>query len=185
MDRLPQIILPQIRPIDQQNNQLLGAQQNNQQLPGVQQNNQQHGLPEIPQLLQHNQQMPQLPHQLPSQLPPKLMFGSPQNEQTLPRLPDNYQELHRLPGLPQNYQQLRQLPQSDPHLAQLLTRFFKGNLHQIKSTTNVTKKEISDLLTQDSYYRQMKQWPLLTFDQSVLINNKRQIDEVFNVVCGN
>jgi len=46
----------------------------------------------------------------------------------------------------------------------------------------ITKKEITDLLTQDSYYRKIKQWPLLTFDEILPIkrsSNRRAEDIVY------
>ena len=51
----------------------------------------------------------------------------------------------------------------------------------ILNKTLITKKEITDLLTQDSYYRKLQQWPLLTFEDISPICQIRNIDDMFNI----
>ena len=75
-----------------------------------------------------------------------------------------------------------QLPQVGyPTFPQMLELAQQAEKIKEKNEINITKKEISDLLTQDSYYRKMKQWPLLTFDQFSIFNNNRKVDEIFHV----
>jgi len=42
---------------------------------------------------------------------------------------------------------------------------------------NITKKELTDLLTQDSYYRKLQEWPLINL--SNLMRKNREVDDIF------
>lgn len=50
-----------------------------------------------------------------------------------------------------------------------------------QNKVNITKKEIVQLLTQDSYYRKLERWPLLIVDDTSLIRLNRFSDEMFQV----
>jgi len=107
---------------------------------------------------------------------PQVYYQLPQvGHLPLPQMP---QVGHQLPQvipypfqLPQNYNPL-QLPQ----VYQLIQQTEE---QKEQNKINISKKEISDLLTQDSYYRKLKEWPLLTLDDISIYH--RWVDEMFTV----
>jgi len=44
---------------------------------------------------------------------------------------------------------------------------------------NITKKELTTILTQDSYYRKLQKWPLLILNDIVKLN--RKVDDIFSI----
>jgi len=72
-----------------------------------------------------------------------------------------------------------------PQLPEIFAMMNKNQEIKEKNKINITKKEITDLLTQDSYYRKLQKWPLLILDdESLLILNRDIVDDMFTVSYG-
>ena len=138
----------------------------------------------LPQVIPHP--LPQvIPHPLPQVIPHPL----PQMHQIgLPPLPYIHYQSIQLPQNPNQYIPSIQLPQIG--LLQQQNTYPQYQLPQmpwnplqplIQQRENITKKEITDLLTQDSYYRKLKQWPLLTSNKILIPNQIRYVDDVFYI----
>jgi hypothetical protein len=89
---------------------------------------------------------------------------------TLPQIHFNQGIFPQLPDVQQMYQ---------IKLPQLLELSDKSKDVNKKSEIKITKKEVTDLLTQDSYYRKLKQWPLLKLDD--IIKSSRKCEGMFSV----
>jgi hypothetical protein len=147
--------------------------------------NQLNQIPQIPQ-----NQFPQVPQnqfpQVPQNQFPQVQF--PQNQFPQVQFPQNQFPQIQL-HLPQNQLfpiiQFPQLPQIQlppyqfPQFPDMLEMAHKMKIRDEQNKINITKKEITDMLTQDSYYRKLKQWPLLILDEISILN--RGIDEMFNI----
>jgi hypothetical protein len=52
----------------------------------------------------------------------------------------------------------------------------------MRDTPNITLKEVTDVLTQDSYYRKLQKWPLIKINsKTFIINYKRNVDDIYTL----
>jgi len=85
--------------------------------------------------------------------------------------------------LPQ-VRQVRQVHQP-PQLPEIFVMMKRSEKIKEKNNINITKKEVTDLLTQDSYYRKLQNWPLLILDDESLLILRRCVgDDIFIVSYG-
>ena len=115
-----------------------------------------------------------------------------------PHLPLNYPLPQIIPHIPQNILMNQYSPiitniplitkelnpklkiYGEKNIANYRKKAEKMNRQNDLRKVKITQKEISDLLTQDSYYRKLKEWPLLTFEEISPICLRRKIDEMFH-----
>ena len=75
-----------------------------------------------------------------------------------------------------------QMPRQLPEILEMIKR---NEEITKKNKINITKKEVTDLLTQDSYYRKLQKWPLLVLDDESLCILRRDVgDDIFTVSYG-
>ena len=96
-----------------------------------------------------------------------------------------YQPPQIIPNLPYiAFPVVPQTTQTVPYtdLYQLPYILQKAETEKIRTELNkiyITKEEVTLLLTQDSYYRKLKSWPLITIDEMFLMELKRNVDSMF------
>jgi hypothetical protein len=133
---------------------------------------------QLPQIVPRNQlPLPQNQYPQPIQLP----WLQQQNQQYIHQsyqispIPHRIQQPYQIPPIPRRIQNQYDQQQFLQNVHTVQTKKSSYN----KKKANITKKEITELLTQDSYYRKLKQWPLLNFNDIFPLKKYRSIDEMF------
>ena len=139
---------------------------------------------QLPQIYQINNQAQAQLYLQQNNLPPMYQNNLPPMYQNnlLPMYQNNLPPMYQN-NLPQIYiPQMNQMGvQQHPSFPDMLQFTQKMNENEKENSVKITKREISDLLTQDSYYRKLKHWPLLTLDEDYFLILNRKIDDVFNI----
>src|SRR5436189_4467052 len=110
-------------------------------------------------------------------------MNQPFQNQPFQNQPFQNQPFQNQPFQNQPFQRFQAQPY-DPFIENrpyLLQQPDKIKIHKEQNKINITKKEITQLLTQDSYYRKLKEWPLLIINDKSIIRLNRNLDEMFQI----